>query len=103
MDTTKSFDILKQLVWDAYKRVAKNKGAAGVDSQSLEDFNADLENNLYKLWNKMASGSYFPPPVKRVDIPKSDGKTRPLGIPTVSDSVAQMVAKLKLEPNRTSF
>jgi retron-type reverse transcriptase len=68
------------LVWDAYKRVAKNKGAAGVDNQSLEDFNADLENNLYSLWNKMASGSYFPPPVKRVDIPKSDGKTRPLEI-----------------------
>jgi RNA-directed DNA polymerase len=98
LDTTKSFDISKQLVWDAYKRVAKNKGAAGVDNQSLEDFNADLENNLYKLWNKMASGSYFPPPVKRVDIPKSDGKTRPLGIPTVSDRIAQMVVKLKLEP-----
>ena len=98
METTKSFDISKQLVWDAYKRVAKNKGAAGVDNQSLEDFDADKENNLYKLWNKMASGSYFPPPVKRVDIPKSDGKTRPLGIPTVSDRIAQMVAKLKLEP-----
>lgn len=98
MKTTKSFDIPKQLIWDAYKRVAKNKGAAGVDNQSLEDFNADLENNLYRLWNKMASGSYFPPPVKRVDIPKSDGKTRPLGIPTVSDRIAQMVVKLKLEP-----
>ncbi|MBA2650382.1 MAG: hypothetical protein H0U75_12470 [Legionella sp.] len=98
MKTTKSFDIPKQLVWDAYKRVAKNKGAAGVDNQSIEDLEADLENNLYKLWNKMASGSYFPPPVKRVDIPKSDGKTRPLGIPTVSDRIAQMVVKLKLEP-----
>jgi RNA-directed DNA polymerase len=98
LETTKSFDISKQLVWDAYKRVAKNKGAAGVDNQSLEDFDADLENNLYRLWNKMASGSYFPPPVKRVDIPKSDGKTRPLGILTVSDRIAQMVVKLKLEP-----
>ena len=76
----------------------KNRGSAGVDNQSLEDFNVDLENNLYKLWNKMASGSYFPPPVKRVDIPKPDGKTRPLGIPTVSDRIAQMVVKLKLEP-----
>ena len=99
MESTKSFDIPKQLVWDAYKRVVKNRGSAGVDNQSLEDFSVNLENNLYKLWNKMASGSYFPPPVKRVDIPKSDGKTRPLGIPTVSDRIAQMVVKLKLEPS----
>ena len=98
MDRAKPFDIPKREVWEAYKRVRANKGAAGVDGQSIEGFEADLANNLYKLWNRLSSGSYFPPPVRRVDIPKDDGKTRPLGIPTVADRVAQMVVKRYLEP-----
>jgi len=98
MDRAKPFDIPKREVWEAYKRVRANQGAAGVDGQTIEDFEADLTNNLYKIWNRMSSGSYFPPPVRRVDIPKSDGKTRPLGIPTVADRVAQMVVKRVLEP-----
>jgi RNA-directed DNA polymerase len=89
----KPFDIPKREVWEAYKRVRANQGAAGVDGQTIADFEADLSNNLYKLWNRLSSGSYFPPPVRRVDIPKDDGRTRPLGIPTVSDRVAQMVIK----------
>ena len=75
-----------------------NQGAAGVDGQSIADFEADLSNNLYKLWNRLSSGSYFPPPVRRVDIPKADGGTRPLGIPTVADRIAQEVARRYLEP-----
>ena len=76
-----------------------NRGAAGVDGQSIEDFDRDLGKNLYRIWNRMSSGSYFPPPVRRVDIPKGDtGGTRPLGIPTVSDRIAQMVVKRHLEP-----
>ena len=98
MNKTRSFLISKNAVWEAYKRVKANKGAAGCDGQSIEDFEKDLKNNLYKIWNRMSSGSYFPPPVKRVEIPKDDGKTRPLGIPTVSDRIAQMVVKLYLEP-----
>jgi group II intron reverse transcriptase/maturase len=78
--------------------VKANQGAAGVDGQSVLDFEADLSNNLYKLWNRMSSGSYFPPPVRRVDIPKDDGRTRPLGIPTVGDRIAQEVVKRYLEP-----
>ena len=69
-----------------------------MDDQSIADFEADLKNNLYKLWNRLSSGSYFPPPVRRVDIPKGDGKTRPLGIPTVADRIAQVVVKRFLEP-----
>jgi hypothetical protein len=84
MDRAKPYDIPKREVWEAYKRVRANQGAAGVDGQTIADFEADLGNNLYKLWNRLSSGSYFPPPVRRVDIPKSDGKTRPLGIPTVA-------------------
>jgi RNA-directed DNA polymerase len=80
MDRAKPYDIPKREVWEAYKKVRANQGAAGVDGQTISDFEADLENNLYKLWNRLSSGSYFPPPVRRVDIPKSDGKTRPLGI-----------------------
>lgn len=76
----KSFDIAKWEVWDAYKRVKANRGAAGVDGVSLQQFDQELSKNLYRIWNRMASGSYFPSPVKRVDIPKGDGKTRPLGI-----------------------
>ena len=90
MDRAKPFDIPKREVWEAYKR--------GVDRQSIADFEADLSNNLYKLWNRMSSGSYYPPPVRRVDIPKGDGRTRPLGIPTVADRVAQTVVKRFLEP-----
>jgi group II intron reverse transcriptase/maturase len=97
VDRAKPFDIPKREVWEAYKAVRANRGAAGVDGQSIEEFEADLENNLYKLWNRLSSGSYFPPPVRRVDIPKGDGKTRPLGIPTVADRVAQMVVKRYLE------
>src|ERR1700738_2100524 len=79
LDRAKPFDIPKREVWEAYKRVRANKGTAGVDGQSIADFEADLSNNLYKLWNRMSSGSYYPPPVRRVDIPKGDGRTRPLG------------------------
>ena len=78
----KPFTIPKQLVWEAYKRVKANKGAAGVDRVSMEDFGKDLRGNLYKIWNRMSSGTYFPPPVKAVEIPKSHGGTRILGVPT---------------------
>ena len=100
MGKAKPFDIPKREVWEAFKKVKANQGAAGVDGQSVADFEADLSNNLYKLWNRMSSGSYFPPPVRRVDIPKGDSKTetRPLGIPTVADRVAQEVVKRYLEP-----
>ena len=78
----KPFVIPKQMVWEAYQRVKANKGAAGVDGQSVEQFEQDLSNNLYRLWNRMSSGSYFPPPVKAVEIPKASGGVRILGIPT---------------------
>ena len=97
MSKTKPFTIPKRYVWDAYQRVKANQGSAGVDEQSLEAFEADLKNNLYKLWNRLSSGSYFPPPVKRVNIAKRDGGTRPLGIPTVADRIAQTVVKQYLE------
>lgn len=98
MSEAKPFCIAKQLVWEAYKRVKANQGAAGVDGQSLEAFETDLKGNLYKIWNRMSSGSYVAPSVRLVEIPKGDGKMRPLGIPTVADRIAQMVAKLTLEP-----
>jgi group II intron reverse transcriptase/maturase len=99
MDRAKPFRISKREVWEAYKQVKANRGAAGVDGQSIKDFDRDLSKNLYRIWNRMSSGSYFPPPVRRVDIPKGDtGATRPLGIPTVADRVAQMVVKRYLEP-----
>ena len=94
----KPFELSKRLVWEAYKRVKANRGAAGVDEQSLEDFEGALADNLYRLWNRMASGSYFPPPVKAVAIPKKSGGERVLGVPTVSDRIAQTVVKLMLEP-----
>ena len=97
MDKAKPFCIAKREVFEAYKRVKANQGAAGVDGQSIEEFEEDLSNNLYRIWNRMSSGSYFPPPVLRVDIPKSDGRTRPMGIPTVADRIAQMVVKRYLE------
>jgi len=80
----KPFRISKREVWEAYKQVKANKGAAGVDDVSIEEFEKDLKNNLYKLWNRMSSGSYFPSPVRRVEIPKDGGGSRPLGIPTVT-------------------
>ena len=98
MDKAKPFCISKREVWTAYKRVKANGGAAGVDDQTIAEFEKDLSNNLYRLWNRMSSGSYLPPPVRRVDIPKGDGGTRPLGIPTVSDRIAQTVVKQYLEP-----
>lgn len=98
MGNAKPFCISQRDVWAAYTRVKANHGAAGVDGQSIEQFEEDLQNNLYRLWNRLCSGSYFPPPVRRVDIPKGDGQKRPLGIPTVADRVAQMVVQRYLEP-----
>lgn len=97
MSTEKSFEISRWAVKDAYKRVRANKGAAGVDGQTIKEFEQDLENNLYKIWNRMSSGSYFPPAVLGVEIPK-EGGTRQLGVPSVSDRVAQTVVKMELEP-----
>jgi RNA-directed DNA polymerase len=98
LDKAKPFSISKRLIWNAYTKVKVNHGAAGVDEQSIEEFESDLRDNLYKLWNRMSSGSYMPPPVRRVEIPKSGGGKRPLGIPTVADRIAQMAAKMVLEP-----
>lgn len=94
----KPFTIDKWLVYEAYKAVKANAGSAGVDEQSLEDFEVDLKSNLYKIWNRMSSGSYFPAPVKAVAIPKKSGGERILGVPTVADRVAQMVVKQVIEP-----
>jgi len=99
----KPFDIPKRLVWQAWKRVAENGGAAGADGVTIEDFKADLGNNLYKIWNRMSSGTYFPPPVRAVEIPKASGGTRLLGVPTVGDRVAQTVAAMALEPRAESI
>jgi group II intron reverse transcriptase/maturase len=94
----KPYDIPKNLVWEAYQRVKANRGAVGVDGESLEAFEKDLKGNLYKIWNRMSSGSYFPPPVRLVEIPKASGGTRGLGIPTVADRIAQTVVTMVLEP-----
>ncbi len=95
----KPFVISKRIVWDAYERVKANQGAAGVDGESIAEFEADLKGNLYKLWNRMSSGSYFPPPVRAVEIPKAGGRgVRVLGVPTVADRIAQTVVRLYLEP-----
>lgn len=99
----KSYSISKRLVWDAYLRIKENQGAAGVDGQTLEMFEEKVEKNLYKIWNRMSSGSYQPPPVKLVEIPKGNGGTRALGIPTVADRIAQMVVKMVLEPQVEPF
>lgn len=97
MNATKPFTIPKQLVYDAWKAVKANAGSAGVDKESIDDFEADLKNNLYRIWNRMSSGSYFPPPVKAVAIPKKNGGERILGVPTVADRVAQMGVKQVLD------
>lgn len=98
MEVTKLFGISKQVVWQAYKQVKANRGAAGIDEQSMDDFDINCSRNLYKIWNRLCSGSYFPPPVKRVEIPKKNGGTRHLGVPTIADRIAQTVVKLYLEP-----
>jgi RNA-directed DNA polymerase len=97
--TDKPFNITKKQVYEAYKAVKSNGGAAGVDGQTIEQFDADLQSNLYTLWNRMSSGSYFPPPVRAVPIPKKSGGQRILGVPTVADRVAQMVVKQLIEPD----
>ncbi len=100
----KPFVIPKQRVWEAYKRVKAKKGAAGVDGLSVEEFESDLKNNLYRIWNRMSSGTYFPPAVKAVEIPKPHGGgTRILGVPTVADRVAQTVVALELEARTESI
>ena len=98
MSEAKPFVISRWEVWEAYKRVKANKGAAGVDEQTMAEFERDLKGNLYKIWNRMSSGSYFPPPVRTVKIPKPNGGERKLGVPTVSDRIAQTVVKSRLEP-----
>ena len=103
MQETKPFEISKQVVVAAYEKVKANKGTYGVDEQSIEEFEKNLNNNLYKIWNRMSSGSYFPKPVKAVAIPKKNGGTRILGIPTVEDRIAQMVAKIYFEPKVESI
>jgi len=96
--STKPFVIPKRLVWDAYQRVKANRGSAGIDNQSIDDFDRKQSKNLYRIWNRMSSGSYFPAAVKAVPIPKKAGGERVLGIPTVSDRIAQTVVTLILEP-----
>ena len=99
MSESKPFEISKEVVYEAYLAVKANKGAPGVDGETIEEFERNLEGNLYKLWNRMSSGSYFPPPVRKVEIPKPGGRgVRVLGVPTVADRVAQTVAKKYLEP-----
>jgi len=98
MTSTKPFVIAKRAVWEAYQQVKANRGAAGIDDETIAMFEQDLSGNLYKLWNRMSSGSYLPPPVKQVEIPKAKGGTRKLGIPTVSDRIAQTVVKRVIEP-----
>lgn len=96
---TKSYKISKHIVWEAYKKVKANKGAAGVDNINIEKFEENIKDNLYKLWNRLSSGSYFPPPVRAVEIPKKNGGTRLLGVPTVEDRIAQMVVRMYFEPS----
>ena len=98
MSTARPFTIPKRLIWDAWNQVKSNGGAAGVDGVTIPEFEVELAGNLYKLWNRMSSGSYMPPPVNAVPIPKKSGGTRVLGIPTVADRVAQTAVKMVLEP-----
>jgi retron-type reverse transcriptase len=95
---SKPFNIDKRKVYEAYLQVRSNGGAAGVDGMTIEQFEADLKSNLYKIWNRMSSGAYFPPPVRAVSIPKRTGGQRILGVPTVADRVAQTVVKQMIEP-----
>ena len=95
---TKGIPITKQMVYEAYKKVKRNRGSAGIDNESLEDFDLNLGKNLYKIWNRMSSGSYFPMGVREVSIAKADGKKRKLGIPTISDRIAQEVVRTYIEP-----
>ena len=94
----KSYQISEHAVREAYRRVKRNKGAEGIDQMTFDDFERNLERNLYKVWNRMSSGSYFPTAVRQVEIPKGNHEVRTLGIPTISDRIAQMVVKLYLEP-----
>ena len=94
----KSFDISKRLVFEAWKKVRANDGAPGVDRVSITEFESRVGDSLYKLWNRMSAGSYMPSPVRAVEIPKRDGSSRTLGIPTVADRIAQTVVRLYLEP-----
>ena len=96
---TKSLPVSKQMVWASYLNVSKKQGGAGIDRESIEQFDTARNSNLYKLWNRMRSGSYFPPAVRTVFIPKKQGGLRPLGIPTVTDRIAQGVVKNYLEPS----
>src|SRR5215203_2027922 len=98
-EMTKSLPVSKRMVWESYLKVVSKNGAAGIDRESIKMFDANMANNLYKLWNRMTSGSYFPPAVRTVFIPKKQGGLRPLGIPTVSDRIAQGVVKDYLEPS----
>lgn len=93
----KSFDIPKMLFMQAWSKVRANKGAPGVDRVAIEEFEEDLQGNLYKIWNRMSSGSYFPPPVRMVQIPKTAGGVRTLGVPTIGDRVAQTVVAMVVE------
>ena len=102
-EQTKSIPITKEMVWESYKKVKSNRGSAGIDQQTLSEFDRVRSKELYKVWNRLASGSYFASAVKRVNIPKAGGKTRPLGIPTVSDRIAQQVVKQYLEPRLESI
>src|SRR5665213_3875820 len=97
-EKTKSFAVSKQMVYDSYLKVCDKNGGAGIDKETIDMFNENLSGNLYKVWNRMASGSYFPPAVRTVLIPKKQGGRRPLGIPTVGDRIAQGVVKDYLEP-----
>jgi RNA-directed DNA polymerase len=99
--TCKPHDIPKALIWEAWLRVKANQGAAGIDTETIEQFERKLGDNLYLIWNRMCSGSYFPPPVKAVPIPKKAGGVRILGIPTVADRVAQTAVKMWLEPHQS--
>ncbi len=103
MNEAKPFCISKKEVWEAYQKVKSNKGSAGIDGQTIEDFEKGLKKNLYRIWNRMSSGSYFPPPVRTVKIPKKSGGERSLGIPTVADRIAQQVVKARLEPEVDSL
>ena len=98
MNETKPFEIDKRLIYEAYKKVKSNKGGSGIDGITIEEYDKDLSNNLYRLWNRMSSGSYMPQSVKLVEIPKSNGGKRPLGIPSISDRIAQMAVVLSIMP-----